>query len=102
MIFPLHRVLSALPDDAERYVEVLDHGNLRAGLYAPRQRDDQAPHREDEVYLVVRGSGTFRQGSASAPFGAGDLIFVPAGEEHRFEEFTDDLVVWAVFTPPAE
>lgn len=30
----------------------------------------------------------------------GDFLFVPAGVEHRFEEFTDDLAVWVVFYGP--
>jgi hypothetical protein len=25
------------------------------------------------------------------------VLFVPASVEHRFEDFTDDLVVWVVF-----
>jgi hypothetical protein len=27
-------------------------------------------------------------------------LFVPAGAEHRFEDFTDDLTVWVVFYGP--
>lgn len=34
------------------------------------------------------------------PFGPGDALFEPAGVEHRFEGFTNDLVVWAVFYGP--
>ena len=30
----------------------------------------------------------------------GDFLFVPAGVEHRFEGFTDDLAVWVVFYGP--
>jgi mannose-6-phosphate isomerase-like protein (cupin superfamily) len=33
-------------------------------------------------------------------FTAGDVLFVPAGEEHRFERFSDDLILWAVFWGP--
>jgi len=29
--------------------------------------------------------------------GSGDLLFVAAGTEHHFEDFTDDLTVWVVF-----
>ena len=38
-----------------------------------------------------------RRGTASRP---GDLLFVPAGVVHRFEEFTDDLAVWVIFYGP--
>jgi hypothetical protein len=33
-------------------------------------------------------------------FEAGDLLFVAAGTEHQFEEFSDDLAVWVVFYGP--
>jgi hypothetical protein len=32
------------------------------------------------------------------PFGPGDLLFVAAGTEHRFEDFTEDLGVWVVMS----
>ena len=33
-------------------------------------------------------------------FGAGDLLFVAAGTEHRFEDYSDDLAVWVIFYGP--
>jgi mannose-6-phosphate isomerase-like protein (cupin superfamily) len=47
--------------------------------------------------VVVSGSGQFVNGPERHEFGSGDVLFVPAGVEHRFEDFTDDLVVWVVF-----
>ena len=69
-------------------------------IYAPRGRDDQTPHTRDEVYIVISGSGWFVNGPARERFGPGDFLFVPAGVDHRFEEFTDDLAVWVVFYGP--
>jgi mannose-6-phosphate isomerase-like protein (cupin superfamily) len=84
----------------ERYVELFSHGTLSVELYAPREHDPQEPHTRDEVYVVVEGSGRFRNGPERHPFGPGDLLFVPAGVEHRFEEFSDDLAVWVIFYGP--
>ena len=84
----------------ERYVELFRHGTLSVELYAPRSHDPQAPHTRDEVYVVVQGSGMFRNGDARHPFGPGDLLFVLAGVVHRFEDFTDDLAVWVIFYGP--
>jgi mannose-6-phosphate isomerase-like protein (cupin superfamily) len=93
--------LTRLPGPAgERFVELFRHGTLSIELYAPRQHDPQSPHSRDEVYAVVQGSGVFQNGRERHRFGAGDLLFVPAGVEHRFEEFTDDLVVWVLFYGP--
>jgi cupin superfamily acireductone dioxygenase involved in methionine salvage len=30
----------------------------------------------------------------------GDLVFIAAGTEHCFEDFTEDLAVWVVFFGP--
>ena len=93
--------LARLPGPSgERYVELFRHGTLSVELYAPRGSDPQDPHTRDEVYVVVQGRGQFRNGDARHPFGPGDLLFVPAGVVHRFEDFTDDLAVWVVFYGP--
>jgi mannose-6-phosphate isomerase-like protein (cupin superfamily) len=93
--------LSRLPGpNGERYVELFSHGTLSVELYAPRGADPQSPHTRDEAYVVVTGSGWFRNGEARHRFGPGDMLFVPAGVTHRFEEFTDDLAVWVFFYGP--
>jgi mannose-6-phosphate isomerase-like protein (cupin superfamily) len=97
----LSRARAGLPGPAgDNYAVVLRHGTLELGLYAPRGRDDQTPHRRDELYVVMRGAGWFRNGSERHRFGPGDALFVPAGVEHRFEDFSDDLELWVVFYGP--
>jgi mannose-6-phosphate isomerase-like protein (cupin superfamily) len=49
---------------------------------------------------VIQGEGRFVNGDTRCDFGPGDLLFVPAGVEHRFEEFSDDLAAWVVFYGP--
>ena len=83
-----------------RFAKVLEHGNLEVEIYAPRGSDPQTPHTRDEVYVVVQGTGEFVNGPARQPFGPGDVLFVPAGVEHRFGRFTEDLVVWVIFYGP--
>jgi hypothetical protein len=39
----------------------------------------------------------FHDGRREA-FEAGDVMFVAAGTEHRFEDFTDDLAIWLFST----
>jgi hypothetical protein len=34
-------------------------------------------------------------------FGSGDMLFVPARMEHRFEDFSDDFATWVMFYGPA-
>ena len=84
----------------ERFVKVMEHGSMEVELYAPRGVDGQNPHSRDELYVVVNGTGEFVNGPERHPFGPGDVLFVPAGVEHRFEDFTDDLAVWVIFYGP--
>ena len=101
MHFTVADALSELPGPAgARFVTLLSRGSLSIELYAPRGSDPQSPHRQDEVYVVTQGSGTFMNGGRDHPFGPGDLLFVPAGVEHRFRDFSDDLVVWVIFYGP--
>ena len=83
-----------------RFAEVLEHGSLVVEIYAPRGTDPQTPHTRDEVYVVVQGTGEFVNGPDHQSFGPGDVLFVPAGVEHRFERFTEDLIVWVIFYGP--
>jgi mannose-6-phosphate isomerase-like protein (cupin superfamily) len=93
--------LARLPGPkGERFVELFGHGTLSVELYAPRGQDPQSPHTRDEVYVVVEGRGQFRNGQTVHRFGPGDVLFVPAGVVHRFEAFSDDLVVWVFFYGP--
>ena len=86
--------------EGKRFATVLEHGSLAIEIYAPRGVDPQQPHTRDEAYVVVQGSGEFINGESRRPFGAGDFLFVPAAVEHRFVNFTDDLIVWVIFYGP--
>jgi mannose-6-phosphate isomerase-like protein (cupin superfamily) len=88
--------LGSLASD-ERYSEMFRQGRLSAGVYAPHDSDDQGPHEQDEFYVVLNGSGFFNVAGGREPFGPGDLLFVPAGSDHVFENFTPDFAVWAIF-----
>lgn len=82
----------------ERYGILLRHDTLEIGFYAPEGVDPQTPHDRDEVYVVHSGVGIFVLGNNEQPFGAGDVLFVPAGVEHRFRDFSENFGTWVVFT----
>ena len=93
--------LARLPGaKGERFAEIFKHGSLSAEIYAPHGADPQKPHTRDEVYVVVQGSGEFINGPARENFIPGDFLFVPAGVEHRFVNFTDNFIVWVIFYGP--
>ena len=97
----VERALQAVASSAsERYGVLLRHGTLEIGMYAPRGSDPQNPHRQDEVYIIQAGSGVFELGDDEVGFAPGDALFVPAGVEHRFREFSDDFAAWVIFYGP--
>ena len=81
-------------------VTVLQHGSLDVKLAAPARPNEQTPHAQDEIYVVVRGRGVLFHDGARDPFEPGDFLFVAAGVDHHFEDFGDDLLVWRVFYGP--
>ena len=87
--------------DAARYVEHLRVPDLSVGTYSipAGASDPQQPHSEDELYIVVGGSGRLVGAAGAVAVGPGVTVFVPAGEEHHFTDVTDDLTVLVVFGP---
>ncbi len=61
--------------------------------------DDQTPHAEDEVYVVISGQARFTSGGDTAAVRPGTALFVPADEEHRFHDIHEDLAVLVIFAP---
>jgi len=81
---------------------VLSSDLLSVGVYVlpPGGEDTQTPHREDEVYYVVRGSSRFRAGAEETAVGPGTLLFVRAGVDHRFFDIEKELVIVVFWAPP--
>ena len=85
----------------QAYAVPLERGTLELGYYAPNDPDTQQPHDQDELYFVTRGHGVFWRDGEEIGFGVGDALFVAAGVEHRFIDFSDDLELWVVFWGPS-
>jgi len=100
----------AAPDGAH-WVEQLRVADLSVGSYSiPRGgRDDQEPHTEDEIYVVTAGRAVLEAGGDQAgsdeagrdrvAVGPGSVVYVAAGEVHRFTDVTEDLATIVVFAP---
>jgi len=111
------RILEDPPDGAHHFsLEKIDHLRRRSGrpyleflrvdamslgLYTlpAGGADLQGPHTEDEAYYVVRGRADFRLAGKVRSVEAGDVLFVPAGMEHRFENIADEITLLVTFAP---
>lgn len=107
MKIPLKSTLEKLPLPATAKwpegvfdVDAFRNGSMSVILFAPKGKDYQTPHEQDELYIVIEGSGVLQLESETIPFEKGDVLFVPALKEHRFTEFSEDLTMWAVFWGP--
>ncbi|BCB91200.1 cupin domain-containing protein [Phytohabitans suffuscus] len=89
--------------EGRRYTEELRVPDLSVGTYCVPVggKDTQLPHTEDEVYVVASGRAKLTAASGTVDVGPGSVVFVPAGEEHRFTDIAEDLTV-LVFFGPAE
>jgi oxalate decarboxylase/phosphoglucose isomerase-like protein (cupin superfamily) len=92
--------LEKLNASGNLFVELFAHGTLSLELYKPVGTDNQKPHDRDEVYIVISGKGEFLCGDQIVPFEKNDFLFVPAGVEHRFLNFTNDFSTWVIFYGP--
>ena len=99
------------------YREFLRVPAMSAGLYVlpAGGADHQKPHREDEIYYVLRGRARFKAGSddreedreddrendreEDREVSAGSLIFVAAEVGHRFYDIAEELAVLVFFAP---
>ena len=116
-VFALDELLAKRLQAGCSYLEFLRVPAMSAGIYvlpagAP---DPQQPHQQDEIYYIVRGKAKMRLGSGrrtndrakerdevraeERSVGAGSVIFVEAGQEHRFFDVEEELVVLVVFAP---
>ena len=89
---------TAIPGPAgERATLVLKRGTLDVKLSLPVPPNQQTPHEQDEIYAVIRGRGVLVHGGREDAFGPGDLLFVAAGVEHHYKDFSADLALWRIF-----
>jgi mannose-6-phosphate isomerase-like protein (cupin superfamily) len=77
---------------------------LELGVYvlvAP-EPDRQQPHEDDEVYIVLEGTGVLDVEGEKVELREGHALFVPAHAEHRFSGY-ESLSLLVIFerAPPA-
>lgn len=102
-------------DEGHPSARVMANGSMEVRWYVPQPGERHLPHDRDELYFVVSGTATFCRSNEAGPFDdlslfvlgeervtvqPGEVLFVPAGAKHGFEECSPDFAVWAVFYGP--
>jgi len=98
-VFDLAEVKDKLKGEAVEYLEFLNVPALNCGIYflAAGSTDMQAPHDEDEVYVVMSGKARMRLGDEERAVGPGALLYVGATTEHSFFEIEEDMTLLVFF-----
>ena len=103
-VFDLDEVRGKLTGKAVEYLEFLNVPAINCGVYflEAGSTDMQAPHDDDEVYLVLGGRARMRLGDEERNVGEGSLLYVSATTEHSFFEIEEDMTLLVIFsnTPP--
>jgi mannose-6-phosphate isomerase-like protein (cupin superfamily) len=96
------RYTAAAGGEPNHWLEHMASADLSVGTYSipAGGLDDQEPHREDEIYVVQSGAATLVTDTGTTEVRPGSVIFVPAGERHRFTNVTEDLALLVFFAPP--
>jgi mannose-6-phosphate isomerase-like protein (cupin superfamily) len=99
--FQVRPVVERLRAAGGGYEIVHESPGLELGVYvlAAPEPDRQQPHDDDEVYLVLEGSGVLEVEGESVPVQEGHSVFVEAGADHRFTAY-EQLALFVVFTRP--
>jgi mannose-6-phosphate isomerase-like protein (cupin superfamily) len=96
--FEIEQVRRRLEAGNGGYEVVHSSPGLEVGVYvlvAP-EPDKQQPHADDEVYVVLEGSGVLNVEGEAIPVSVGQALFVPAGADHRFTAY-EGLSVLVIF-----
>jgi mannose-6-phosphate isomerase-like protein (cupin superfamily) len=96
--FEIAAVKQRLVEAGGGYEAVHESAGLEVGVYvlvAP-EPDRQQPHEDDEVYVVLEGSGVLEVERERVELREGHATFVPAGAEHRFVGY-EHLSVLVIF-----
>jgi mannose-6-phosphate isomerase-like protein (cupin superfamily) len=99
-VSPAEAKAKLLEESEFPFTVVMKHGSMSVEYYAPEKTDMQTPHKQDELYVIIKGDGFFMRNGERVSCKKGDLLFVPAGMEHRFENFSDDFATWVIFYGP--
>ena len=102
-VFDLEALKDKLEGKPVEYLEFLKVPALSCGVYHLKagSKDMQAPHDDDEVYLVLSGKARMQLGEEEREVGPGSLLYVQAATEHSFFEIEEDMTLLVFFATGA-
>ncbi len=93
----VEKAKEALAKEVHPFVLLMKDKGMSVEYFAPKDKDTQTPHKQDELYVIASGSSEFVRDTETVNCNTGDVLFVPAGMIHLFQNFTDDFATWVIF-----
>mgnify|MGYP003826905865 FL=1 len=100
-VFDLADLKKQVEGTEPQFMEFLRSAQMSCAMYRlpAGARDMQAPHLEDEIYIVLDGFARLRMGNDEREVRPGMVLFVSATTDHSFFNIEEDLTLLAVFGP---
>ena len=98
-VFNLEELTRKVAGSEPRFHEFLRVPTLSCAIYRlpSGSSDMQAPHLEDEVYIVLEGRARLEIDGKPQEISKGSVLYVRATAKHSFFDIEEDLTVLALF-----
>jgi mannose-6-phosphate isomerase-like protein (cupin superfamily) len=91
------RLIDKLEQGDADYVEVLNEDSLSVEIAQYPNPEPKTPHRTDELYFIISGSGMAHVGNKRFAVAEDDVVYVERGVEHDFFDIDDKITALVVF-----
>jgi len=98
--FQYNTLLRQRENQHRPYLRFLDEESMSMGLYElpAGGRDDQTPHKLDEVYYIVKGRAMLAVAKDEIDVKPGSIIYVKTQVPHHFKQIEEDLQILVMFS----
>jgi len=90
-------LLDQLEQESTNYLEVLSKDALSVELARYPNPEPKTPHKTDELYFIISGSGMVHVEDERYAVDEGDVVYVEQGAEHDFFDIADEITALVVF-----
>ncbi|MEF8936899.1 cupin domain-containing protein [Halobacteriaceae archaeon SHR40] len=95
-------LVEQLEQEDRHYGEVLSEQSMSVEIARYPNPAPKTPHKEDELYYIIAGSGTASVDEETFTIEEGDVVYVEKGVQHDFYDIDDELVALIVFAGAEE
>ncbi len=90
-------MLAELEEGDNHYLEVLSEESLSVELARYPNPEPKTPHKTDELYYVISGTGKAYVGNERYTIEEGDVLYVEQGTEHDFFDIESEITALIIF-----